>query len=97
VDIMGRRIPQTVASTLAGGGGLLALVLGAIQIGAMRPLAFWVTLNMVLWAVLASGVLAWFHGEEGSQKMPTVEKWILGALFMGWIASTVILVTSIGG
>jgi serine/threonine-protein kinase len=91
VDIMGRRIPQIVASTAAAGGGLLALVAGAIDIGAGNLTIFWITLNLVIWAVLASAVLAWFHGEEGRQKVSSKEKWILAAIGVGWLSVTVLL------
>jgi serine/threonine protein kinase len=91
LDIMGRRIPQIVASTAAAGGGLLALILGVIQIGAASQIAFWVALNLVAWGIAASFVLAWFHGERGRQPMPPREKWILGGLGAGWAISTAIL------
>jgi serine/threonine protein kinase len=96
VDFMGKRIPQIVASAAAGGGGLLALVAGAVQIGAGTLLTFWITLNLVAWGIVASFVLAWFHGEEGRQRMPSSEKWILAGLAVGWLTAT-ILIWVLGG
>jgi hypothetical protein len=38
---------------------------------------------------LAATILGWFHGTKGRQRMPKLEKWLLGLLAMGWALSLV--------
>ncbi|HUE77714.1 MAG TPA: serine/threonine-protein kinase, partial [Longimicrobiales bacterium] len=85
--ILRRRVPQIVSGTFAAGLVFLGLVMGAVDIERLPDVAFELALDAVVWAVLASGVLAWFHGEEGPQEMPAVEKWILAGVGAGWLAS----------
>jgi serine/threonine protein kinase len=91
VDIMGRRIPHIVASTTVAGSGLIALITGIIQTEQIPAVSLWLTVNLVAWGILASAVLAWFHGEKGKQKMPPTEKWILAGITVGWLAVTAVL------
>jgi serine/threonine protein kinase len=35
----------------------------------------------------AVSIVGWFHGEKGRQRMPSVEKWLLWALAVGWVAT----------
>jgi hypothetical protein len=39
--------------------------------------------------LLAVAIAGWFHGRKGRQEMPAVEKWLLGALALGWVAGCV--------
>lgn len=87
--ILRRRLPQIVSATVGAGVVFLGLVIGAVDIERLPDEALELALNLVVWAVLASGVVAWFHGEEGSQEMPLTEIWILAGLTTGWLASTV--------
>jgi serine/threonine protein kinase len=87
--ILRRRVPQIVSVTIVAGATFISLVMGAVDINRLPGVAFEVGLNLVAWAVVASGVLAWFHGEEGPQEMQALEVWILAGLTAGWLASTV--------
>jgi serine/threonine protein kinase len=91
LGILRRRIPQIVSLAFAGGMALLGLVIGLVDIGRLPPIAFDLTINLIAWGLLASGVLAWFHGERGTQRVPTSERWILAAIVAGWSAVTWIL------
>jgi serine/threonine-protein kinase len=91
LGIMRRRIPHIVSVTFAAGVGLLALVMDAIGINRLPDIAFDFTVNFVVWTILAAAVLAWFHGEKGRQQTTPTEKWILGALGVGWLVVTVLL------
>jgi serine/threonine-protein kinase len=86
-----RRWPQIVSSTTVAGVGLLGLVMGAIQIGIFEVPAFWFTANLVGWGIAVSGVVAWFHGERGPQKPTLIEVVLVGALVLGWLGTTVVL------
>jgi len=90
--ILRRRVPQIVSATFGAGVLFFGLVMGAVDIERLPDVAVELALNLVGWAVLASGVLAWFHGEEGLQEIPSVEMWILAVLASGWLASTVAIV-----
>lgn len=87
--ILRRRVPHIVSATFGAGVIFMGLVMGAVDIERLPNVAVELALNLVAWAVLASGVLAWFHGEEGPQEMPAVEMWMLAGLTAGWLASTV--------
>lgn len=91
LGIRRRRIPQIVTSTLVVGAGLLGLVMGAVDIGRLPQVSVELTVNLVAWALLASGVLAWFHGERGRQEFTPRERWILAALATGCLTVTVYL------
>lgn len=79
-----RRIPYFVV--LVGGAGLTLIeVVPTLQdAGWLPPAALPVTLVSVLFAVPASIVVAWFHGERGRQRVPALEIWILAGLAAGW-------------
>ena len=91
LGIRRRRMPQIVSSTIAGGVVLLGLVMGAIDIEKLPDVAFELTVNLIAWGVVASGVLAWFHGERGRQQATSTEKTILAALAVGWLAVSAVL------
>jgi serine/threonine protein kinase len=92
LGIVQRRVPQIVSSTLAAGVVLLGLVMGAIDIGRLPDMAFELTVNLIAWSVLTSGVLAWFHGARGRQETTGREKVILAVLAVGLVSSTALLV-----
>ena len=90
LGVIRRRIPYIVGATFAAGLTLIGFVSQLVEMGLVRnPKAYPLTLNFAAWGFAASGVLAWFHGERGRQKMPPLEKWILAVLVVGWIAVTV--------
>ena len=90
IGILRRRIPYIVGATFAAGVTLIGLVSQFVEMGLIRdPRVYPLTLTFAAWGLLASGVLAWFHGERGRQKAPLLEKGILAVLAVGWIAMTV--------
>ena len=91
LGVVRRRIPYIVGATFAAGLTLLGIVSQLVEMDLLRASIYPLTLNFALWGLVGSGVLAWFHGERGRQKMPPLEKWILAALVSGWIAVTVLL------
>lgn len=45
-------------------------------------------LVLLPFALAATTVVAWFHGEKGPQRVPEVELWILAGLGVFWLAAT---------
>jgi hypothetical protein len=84
-------MPQIVVSTLIVGLGLASLVAELIQNEMLPQWTYPITFNFVVWALLASGVLAWFHGAKGAQETTATEKTILAVLALGWVASTILI------
>ena len=91
LGVIRRRIPYIVGATFAAGLTLIGIVSQLVEMDLAPQSIYPLALNFAVWGLVASGVLAWFHGERGRQKMPPLEKWILAALVAGWIAVTALL------
>jgi len=50
---------------------------------------FRATVVSVPFGFIAVSILGWFHGEKGPQTMPRVERWLLWALGVGWVAACI--------
>jgi serine/threonine-protein kinase len=92
LGILRRRMPQIVASTFAGGLVLVGLMSDLTQNDVLPDVLFPLAVNLAVWALLAAGVLGWFHGAKGTQQSTATEKMILAAIAVGWVATTVLLV-----
>ena len=90
LGVIRRRIPYIVGATFAAGLTLIGIVSQLVEMGLARQSIYPLALNFA-GGLVASGVLAWFHGERGRQKMPPLEKWILAVLVAGWLAVTALL------
>lgn len=89
-----RKFFQWVAAAAAVGWGLLQVVDQLVQQGLFPPLIYRLALVFSVSGFFATGVVAWFHGEKGEQRIPALEIWILAILTLGWLAmSAVIIVT----
>jgi len=95
-ELVKRRVPQIVLSTVAGGTALLLAVGGLAGDEFLPRVAFPVTAVFVVAAILASSVIAWFHGERGKQAATALEYTLLGAIAVGWIAATFLVLGSWG-
>jgi serine/threonine-protein kinase len=76
-----KRVPQTVALTVAG-----AWLLAQFTSGFDDPRLYSASLVVGATAVAVAGVIAWFHGERGHQKAPALEYVILAVLIAGGLA-----------
>lgn len=77
------------------GGGGYAVVEGIstmVEMEVLPPLAFELCLVFWLAGIPASLTVAWFHGEEGEQKVRPAEIWILGVIAVGWLVATAMVV-----
>ncbi len=84
--LLRKRMPQIVLVTAGVGYAVLQAVGLLTEQGIMPSITFRLTLILVVAGVLASAVIAWFHGEKGRQKAPKVEYGILGVLALAWLA-----------
>jgi serine/threonine protein kinase len=89
--LMKKRVPQIVLSTLAAGVTLVGLVGTLEQMNRLPTGAFDHAINLSIFSLFASFVIAWFHGEKGDQVSPLLERWILGVIGAGWLGVTVLL------
>lgn len=85
-QLLKRRVPQIVLITVGAGVSLIGLA-DALE-DLLPPKSKLLTVIFVVAAVLASGVLSWFHGEKGRQRAPTIEYILLGIITVAWIAVT---------
>jgi serine/threonine protein kinase len=86
-----RRLPRTVAITGAVGATALYFVDMLADRGVVPELVFRLALLTFFCSLAASGVIAWFHGEKGPQKVPPTELAILSMIVLFWIAMGVFL------
>jgi serine/threonine protein kinase len=82
--LLKRRLPQTVVVTGAIGLAGLSFV-GLIADVIDRPI-FQAALATFVGSLIASGVVAWFHGEKGPQKVTALEVVLLAVLGLLWLA-----------
>ncbi len=80
-----RRVPQIVLITAVAGWGLLQFVEVVFD---NDSLVFRLTLPFVGCGILASTVVAWFHGEEGKQEASVLEWILLGAIALVWLGTS---------
>jgi serine/threonine-protein kinase len=76
-----KRVPQTVALTVAG-----AWLLAQFTSGFDDARLYSASVVLGGTAVAVAGVIAWFHGERGHQKAPALEYVILAVLIVGGLA-----------
>jgi hypothetical protein len=91
LGIVRRRIPHIVGAAFAGGLTLMGIVDQLIDQGMVPVRAYPLTLNLAVFGLVGSGVVAWFHGERGRQRVTVAEKIILSVLGALWVGFTVLL------
>jgi hypothetical protein len=87
-----KRLPQLLAAYIAGGWISVDAASDFESRGVVPEWLFWLIVVSVVFGFFGVSVIGWFHGEKGRQTMPTVEKWLLSALAMGWIVTGVWIV-----
>jgi serine/threonine protein kinase len=83
-QLLKRRVPQIVLLTVGAGVSLIGLA-DALE-DLLPPKTKLLTVIFVVAAILASGVLSWFHGEKGRQRAPVIEYVLLGLITVAWLA-----------
>ncbi len=84
-ELIKRRVPQIVLVAVGGG---YALLTGISQFIGNDSLTFRLTLPFVGSAVVATTIIAWFHGERGKQKTSVLEWILLSLVGVIWLSLT---------
>lgn len=84
-SLIRRRMPQIVAVTAVLGYAALNFIgnLGDFEVIPMKTYKF--ALDTYVCAVAVSGVIAWFHGKKGRQKVQPLEVGLLAAIGVVWL------------
>lgn len=85
-QLLRRRVPQIVLVTAAGALAFLQLVDMFVDRETLPRIAWQLALPFAGCGVAASGVIAWFHGEEGKQEVGKLEYVLLGVIAVVWVA-----------
>ncbi len=92
-ELVKRRVPQIVLVAIGGAITLIGLA-DALE-DLMPPDSKLLTVVFSVAGVVASAVVAWFHGERGEQRAPVIEYLLLGLIAAAWlVVSGWIIVTS---
>lgn len=82
-ELVRRRVPQIVIITAGAGITLIGLADALEEM--LPPDAKLLAVIFAVAAVVASGVVGWFHGEKGKQRAPTIEWALLGLVAAAWL------------
>lgn len=82
-ELVRRRVPQIVL--LTAGGGITLIGLSDALEELLPPDTKLLAVIFAVAAVVASGVVGWFHGEKGKQRAPTIEWALLGLVAAAWL------------
>lgn len=83
-SFMKRKLPHTVAVTFAVGIAVVSFV--GLLADVRRDPLFQAALATFVGALIASGIIAWFHGEKGPQRVTPGEVALLAVLGLIWVA-----------
>jgi tRNA A-37 threonylcarbamoyl transferase component Bud32 len=92
--LLQRRLPQTVMLTAAVGWALQEFVGNQVDLGFLPPRAYGFTWASVLCGVAAAGVIGWFHGPKGRQRVTLGEVALLVVIALLWLAAGVFILSS---
>jgi hypothetical protein len=81
-----RRMPEWVGSTIAAALVLLEVVDQLTDNSVLPAILYPVTLATALAMIPVAGILAWFHGEKGGQKISAAEVIMLAGVVLLWLA-----------
>ena len=85
-QLIKRRVPQIIVIAAAAGYGLLQGVALLVERGTLGELAWDLSLPLVVCGVVASTVVAWFHGERGRQETKVLEWILLSVIGVAWLS-----------
>lgn len=84
-SLVRRRLPQIVVVTAVVGTFALGQVDSFEDRGVVPPGTYKLALDTFICAVAASGIIGWFHGKKGRQKVTPLEVGLLLAVGVVWI------------
>ena len=85
-SLLTRKLPQVVVVTAGVGWVVLQVVSQFVEVGGDRW--FQAALLTVICGVAASGVIAWFHGPGGQQKIRVIELALLTVIAVVWVLAS---------
>jgi hypothetical protein len=83
-SLLKRRLPQTVVVT--GAVGIAGLYFIGMLADVYDKPIFQAALATFVCSLAASGVIAWFHGEKGPQRVTPLEVVLLALIGLVWLA-----------
>jgi serine/threonine protein kinase len=83
-SLLKRKLPQTVVVTFA--AGLAGLYFIGMLADVIDKPVFQAALATFVCSLIASGVIAWFHGEKGPQRVAPLEVVLLALIGVVWVA-----------
>lgn len=90
-DLIRRRLPQVVAITLVVGYAALDFVDQLVDRGVAPDWVYSLSLSTYIYSVAASGVISWFHGKKGKQRISRPEVALLALIATGWVLTCVLI------
>ena len=94
-QIIRRRVPQLLVASVAIAASFLGFVGLLVDMGTLGAVAWRLALPFTACALAAATVVAWFHGERGSQEASVLEWILLSIIAVTWV--TISAWTVIGG
>jgi serine/threonine protein kinase len=85
-ELVKRRVPQFVVGAGAAAIGLLGFVSMLVERDTLGPVWWELSLPLAACGFVAAGVIAWFHGERGKQKVSALEWALLGLVAVVWLS-----------
>jgi hypothetical protein len=85
--LLQRRLPQIVVLAAGGGWALQEFVGNQVDLGILPTKAYGFAWATALCAVAAAGVIGWFHGRKGPQKVTPAEAALLVLVGVVWLAA----------
>jgi serine/threonine protein kinase len=90
-DLLRRRLPQVMAITLVVGYAALGFIDQLVDRGVIPSLVYELSLSTFIYSVAASGVISWFHGKRGKQRVSRPEVALLALIATGWVLTCVLI------
>jgi serine/threonine-protein kinase len=90
-SLLHRRFPQIVVITGGVGYALLTFVGDLADRDVLPEVAYLIALDTFFCGLAAAGVVAWFHGARGRQRVSAIEIMVLSVILLAWITVLVIL------
>ncbi|HEX9887186.1 MAG TPA: serine/threonine-protein kinase [Longimicrobiales bacterium] len=91
-DLKSRRVVQIVGGSLVAWVGVPSFLWNLVEAETVPRLIFDLSLVLSVFGVMATAIVAWFHGEKGTQSATLLEKILLGTAMVGWVATTILVI-----
>ncbi len=93
-ELRKRRVFPFLGAYIAGGFLVLEGVDQLIGYGILPEIAYKLALIFYLFGIPGTAILAWFHGEKGTQRPPAIEIWLQGIMLVAALTISVFVFRS---